>query len=194
MVESLVPRRESPLADRALTLPDGQLNIARLEPASRYVLRVNCAHASIISGIFGVPIPKTPCRAEVVIPRAALCLGPDEWLLITEDGAQALVETAFASISEQITFSLVDVSHRNVAIEMRGPAAMHVLSTGCPLDLDPLCFPPGACTRTLFGKCEIVLWRTQPTTFRVEFWRSYADYVWQLLDFASADVRSSIET
>jgi len=33
------------------------------------------------------------------------------------------------------------------------------------------------CTRTLFGKAEIVLWRTTPDTFRIEVWRSFAPYV-----------------
>ena len=33
------------------------------------------------------------------------------------------------------------------------------------------------CTRTVFAKAEIVLWRTAADTFRVEVWRSFADYV-----------------
>jgi sarcosine oxidase subunit gamma len=33
------------------------------------------------------------------------------------------------------------------------------------------------CTRTLFGKAEIVLWRTAPDAFHIEVWRSFARYV-----------------
>ena len=37
------------------------------------------------------------------------------------------------------------------------------------------------CTRTVFAKAEIVLWRTDPDTFRVEVARSYCRYVVDLL-------------
>ncbi|MGQ3028233.1 MAG: sarcosine oxidase subunit gamma family protein, partial [Ferrovibrionaceae bacterium] len=43
-------------------------------------------------------------------------------------------------------------------------------------------FPVGVCTRTLFAKAEIVLWRTDAQRFRVEVWRSFAGYLWGLLD------------
>ena len=46
-----------------------------------------------------------------------------------------------------------------------------------PLDLDQAAFPVGMCTRTLFGKAEIVLWRKADDAFRVEVWRSFAPYV-----------------
>ncbi len=40
------------------------------------------------------------------------------------------------------------------------------------------------CTRTIFAKAEIVLWRTAPDAFRIEVWRSFAPYVLGLLDEA----------
>jgi sarcosine oxidase subunit gamma len=33
------------------------------------------------------------------------------------------------------------------------------------------------CTRTMLAKAEVVLWRTAPTRFRLEVWRSFAAYV-----------------
>jgi sarcosine oxidase subunit gamma len=43
--------------------------------------------------------------------------------------------------------------------------------------LDPAAFPVGMCTRTVFAKAEIVLWRTSVDIFRLEVWRSFTDYV-----------------
>jgi heterotetrameric sarcosine oxidase gamma subunit len=40
------------------------------------------------------------------------------------------------------------------------------------------------CTRTVFGKAEIVLWRTGAEEFRVEVARSLAPYVWACLEEA----------
>ena len=83
--------------------------------------------------------------------------------------------------------SVVDVSDRNLAIEVRGSKAVEALNGFNPLDLDPAAFPVGMCTRTLFGKSEIVLWRTASQAFRIEVWRSFAPYVVGCLEEAGRE-------
>src|ERR1039457_130132 len=77
--------------------------------------------------------------------------------------------------------SLVDVSHRQTGLEMSGPRAADILNSGCPLDLDVSAFAVGMCTRTVFAKAEIVLWRIAADVFRLEVWRSFTDYVARFL-------------
>jgi sarcosine oxidase subunit gamma len=77
--------------------------------------------------------------------------------------------------------SLVDVSHRQTALDVRGEQAEAILAGYCPLDLNLRAFPVGMCTRTVYSKAEIVLWRTEPGEFRVEVWRSFTDYVVRLM-------------
>jgi sarcosine oxidase subunit gamma len=151
-------------------------------PAARFVFRGRPAGFAAAGDAFGVALPQTACRAATTGGRSALWLGPDEWLLLAEDGAVAAIEAAFADRLGQQPHSLVDVSHRNTAVEIAGPAAADVLNAGCPLDLRLEAFPVGMCTRTLFAKAEIVLWRTDAQRFRVEVWRSFAGYLWGLLD------------
>jgi sarcosine oxidase subunit gamma len=57
-----------------------------------------------------------------------------------------------------------------------------MLNAGCPLDLDERAFPVGMATRTLFMKADIVLWRVAEQKFHIEVWRSFAPYVWSLLE------------
>ena len=187
-------RRELPLESRRLAVPGGRVGIAPTPAAVRYILRCAPERTDLVRGVFGAPIPTVACTAGMAGARAALWLGPDEWLLLAEEGSQRLIETALASIVRDVPFSLVEVSHRNMAVELDGPAAADVLSSACPIDLDAATFRPGSCARTLFGKCEVVLWRTGERAFRLEFWRSYADYVWQLLEAACADVACLAET
>ena len=52
------------------------------------------------------------------------------------------------------------------------------------LDLHPVAFPVGMCTRTVFGKAEIVLWRTEAEAYHIEVARSFAPYVWACLEEA----------
>jgi sarcosine oxidase subunit gamma len=139
------------------------------------------------SRTFGVALPELPCRAASGAGRAALWLGPDEWLLLLAAG-DAPDGAGLAQALAGLPHSLVDISHRNVALEIAGVAAARVLNAGCPLDLDLAAFPVGMCTRTLFGKAEIVLWRTAAERFHVEVWRSFADYVWSLLREAGREL------
>ncbi|MBS0364659.1 MAG: sarcosine oxidase subunit gamma [Proteobacteria bacterium] len=153
-----------------------------LRPLRRWTLRGGPAVADAIQAAFGVAAPRTACRSAVNEDgsRAALWLGPDEWLLLAEDdGAQpGDPEAALRQVLAALPHSLVDVSHRQVALEVSGSdSALLLNSGGCPLDLDPEAFPVGMCTRTVLAKAEIILWRTQPGTFHVEVWRSFAAYV-----------------
>jgi sarcosine oxidase subunit gamma len=124
----------------------------------------------------GIEIPKMPCRASVSDCWATLWLGPDERLLLGSKEnarAQEVLENALAGIPH----SLVDVGHRQVAIEVSGTWAEGALNSGCPLELAADGFPVGMCTRTVFAKSEIVLWRKATNVFHVEVARSFAVYV-----------------
>ena len=81
--------------------------------------------------------------------------------------------------------SLVDVSHRSDALEIRGSKSEYVLNHGCPLDLSEQQFPVGMCTRTVLGKSPILLSRTErELPFCIDVWRSFSTYAWFLLDEA----------
>lgn len=160
------------------------VRVRPLSPLSRWVLRGPDELAEPVGqAVLGAALPLAPLASEQAGPRAALRLGPDEWLLLAEDGARLTVPAVNAP------YSLVDVGHRNIAVELDGPAAAELLAAGCPLDLDPAAFPPGSSTRTLFGAVEIVLWRpgAEPR-FHVEVWRSFAAHLWAHLAEAAQDL------
>ena len=69
---------------------------------------------------------------------------------------------------------------------LSGEQSETALSVGCPLDL--AAFPIGGCTRTVFGKAEIILWRREATSFHLEVWRSFAPYVTALLEAGVQDL------
>jgi sarcosine oxidase subunit gamma len=114
--------------------------------------------------------------------RAALWLGPDEYLFLAPEAEAPGLASALEQALQDEPHSLVDVSQRQAALEISGSRAADILSSGCPLDLDVTAFPVGMCTRTVFAKAEIVLWRTAGDTFRLEVWRSFTDYVARFLD------------
>lgn len=152
-----------------------------LPPATRYVLRGGAAVRAAAEAALGIAIPFVACRAAATGERAALWLGPDEWLLLAPDAQATTVVAALGAALGELPHSLVDVSHRQSALSVSGPEAAVLLAAGCPLDLDAAAFPIGMCTRTVLAKAEVVLWRIGSEAFRIEVWRSLVAYVSQFL-------------
>jgi heterotetrameric sarcosine oxidase gamma subunit len=161
---------------------DSETAPVRLRPAEHAIrlnIRADTAAAASIGMAIGVLLGTAPCRAVIVRDRTALWLGPDEWLVLAPESETALAQQPLAALG-----SVVDVSHAYTGIEVAGPRAAWCINAFNTLDLDPHVFPVGACTRTVFGKAQIVLWRAEAELFRIEVARSFAPYVWQCLELA----------
>lgn len=161
-----------------ITLPAGIAFSLNVTPnAARFILRGSSDAAKKASTALGLAIPLTPCDAVHGEDRAALWLGPDEWLLLDfSEQAHGLISQLIAALGDD-PHSLVDVSHRQIGLSVTGANAARALSAGCPLDFHRLAFPVDMVARTIFMKTEIVVWRRAETHFHVEVGRSFADYL-----------------
>lgn len=174
------------LSTRAVPVPAAMLEV--LPDAAKLVFRGRPASIPVAGEAFGIPLPQTACRFSTKASRAAYWLGPDEWML-RATGEQPSV--LFASMEQALagqSCALVDVSHRSDAFAVSGPMSAYTLNHGCPLDLSERAFPAGTCTRTILGKAAILLSRVDADTFHLDVWRSFAPYVWQLLDEARSEL------
>lgn len=176
------------LAQRTLPLAgvhggSASVRLTPAQPTERISLRARAEDVTALSQALGFDLPTRPKTSASANGRTALWLGPDEWLVIGEAGS-GLMRAAQES---GVLHSAVDVSHRNTAILVEGPGAAAAINAGCPQDLSLKAFPVGACTRTIFGKVEIVLLRTGEESFRVEVWRSFSDYAFTLLAEGARD-------
>jgi heterotetrameric sarcosine oxidase gamma subunit len=160
--------RAHPLAALAAKSPHcPAVQLAPVPPLTRLIIRGDAGSLASI----GLNAPQT-CQAIAFADNALLWLGPDEFMLLAADDKFPRPANS------------VDVSHRDTSLAVSGPRAAWVINAYCALDLHPSAFPVGMCTRTVFGKAEIVLWRTSPETFRIEVARSFAPYVWTCLEEA----------
>lgn len=146
--------------------------------ATRISLRAREDGLAAAKKVLGFALPAKPKSSATKGGVHCLWIGPDEWLVIDADGSG--LPEKFAK-EGNTKLSAVDISHRNTAILLEGAKALDVLNSGCPQDLSSTAFPVGACSRTILGKSEIVLYRTGEHAFRVECWRSFSDYVWSFL-------------
>jgi heterotetrameric sarcosine oxidase gamma subunit len=170
MAVACMAERAHPLPALAAASPLGDaVQLTALPPTARLIIRGDV-------GCIGVALP-APCRAATGDAYTLLWLGPDEFMCVSRD-------EIMPEIALQPPASAIDVSHRDVALSVAGPRAAWVINAFCALDLYPSAFPVGMCTRTVFAKAEIMLWRTASETFRIDVARSLAAYVWGCLEEA----------
>jgi sarcosine oxidase, subunit gamma len=186
--------------------------LTALPPATRIAFYGDATARAVALPVWGAAFSEDACRANAHATRATLWLGPDEYLLLDFAGdasgatraaagqsSTGTAEAAPAGTAATATFNeleralagvphaLVDISHRQFALEVSGPHAATILNGACPLDLDLSEFPAGMCTRTVLAKADIVLWRTRPDVFHLEVWRSFAGYVTGILTEIAAE-------
>jgi sarcosine oxidase subunit gamma len=181
--------RALPLGRAAATgAPSGVL-IQPAEAEARFSLRVRDPGATAA----GLPLDRPINTVSGDDRRWIARLGPDEWLIGTTEAEADVLAGAVTTALGPKVHALVDVSHRNVGIDVGGPLAAVALNAGCPLDLGDAAFPAGAATRTLLGKAEIVLIRRPGPLprYRVECWRSFSTYIYGFLQEAALGVGST---
>lgn len=166
----------------------GDVTFTVLSDTAKMSFRGRASAVALAGAAFGVALPQLACRFATRDNRSALWLGPDEWLLQATGEVPAEL---FADLAGSLTgqaYSLVDVSHRSDAFSVSGPKSEYVLNHGCPLDLSLQSFPVGMCTRTIIGKATVLLSRPESEIFHIDVWRSFAPYVWRMLDEAGSEL------
>lgn len=170
------------VATRSLPAVPAREWIKAMPPAMRFILHGDARVRAAAAPAWGTGFAEEPCRVMLQNGRATLWLGPDEYLLLGADAAsEAAATSAIENAVGDMPHALVNISHRQFALEVSGPHAATILSGACPLDLDLSEFPVGMCTRTVLAKADIVLWRTRDDAFHLEAWRSFRGYVAGLL-------------
>lgn len=169
----------SPLEGLEFSTRSGSTQMRPVEDCTRLSLRISGEHLEKAAKAFGQDIPARIGVMSSGDGRFALCLGPDEWLLLAPAEGAPQILAQFAKMDTSVLYSLVDVSHRSVGIEISGPEAQLMLNSGCPLDLDNLAV--GDCARTLLDKAEIVLMKLDHAHYRLEVARSFAQFTWDFL-------------
>ena len=153
------------------------LAVSLIDDRQRYSLRLRDDNVAAFEEASGQKLPRS-IGAEVIWPDGVVFrLGPDEYFIRSLAGpSKHLLENLERALAP-MPHSLVDISHRNLGIEINGEAAANFINIGCPLDLSVDAFPVGKVTRTVFERAEIILRRVDAKAFEIEIWRSFAPYL-----------------
>ena len=177
----------SPLAERAADLGrvaeiiGGEVVLEHVPFLAQVDLRLDPREA----GRAPYPLPLEPNTAWEDGPRAALWLGPDEWLILGPPGAGPEIVAQLEAALTGTHHSVIDVGANRVAIEISGPRSKEVLSKGCSLDLDPRGgWVADRCAQTLLARVPVILHERSETT-GILVRPSFAEYLTDWLVIAA---------
>ena len=127
---------------------------------------------------------------------AVLWLGPDEFLLVGPEEAEAgTLAAELVSALADGAGQAIDLSSNRTTFELAGPSARAVLEKSCAADLHPRAFSAGMAIATVIGNVPTVLWKTGDETFLLFPRASFADHLgrWLLdgmLEFTAPEYTS----
>ncbi len=181
-----MPELRSPLAHLPLgpaTREPAALTAAELPDLGYLVLRGrqdDAAFMAATAAVLGAPLPVRPrsvlrCAAGVVLWQS-----PDEWWLLCardqRDGLLQGLQAALAGCFAQV----VDNSGGFTSLRVAGLPHLQLLRHLTPYDVEAL--PHGDCVSTVVSKASMTILRSDPAGVALVFRRSFADYLWRLVE------------
>lgn len=155
------------------------VNITILPPKGRFSLRVAPQGLAEVGKAIGLALPEKIGTKSVGEGLECLCLGPDEWVLLCAKEKSGEIASALDAIYKECAHSLVDISDREVTIEITGEKAVDLLTLAWPRN--PESVPVGEARRTVFGGVSAVIWHDGDTAWRLNAWRSFMPHLLALL-------------
>lgn len=152
-------------------------------PPRRWSLRVRAGDVAAVGAALGLPLPTRIGAVARSGACRALCLGPDEWEVETDDGV-------LPSLPAEVPHALVDVSDRDVSFRLVGPSAIDLLAMAIARDIAQL--RPGEGCRTVFDSVPVVLVREEDGAFTMRVWRSFASHMLARLETGREELGSGL--
>lgn len=133
----------------------------------------------------GLVLP-TEAGPTVPGPMRALFIAPGEWLVVIPKLLLPSLVDEMATVATLSGFASVDLTEGLTILELRGPNARQVLTSGCGLDLHPSEFRPGKNARTRLAQVAVLIDCRADDCYELYVARSLTDYLRSWL----ADVRN----
>lgn len=146
------------------------------------------AFCAAVSRALGMSLPTQACTTSVTAVYRVVWAGPDDWFVIGAKGQAESIMSQLRSALSGMHHAVTDVSSGYTVLHLSGAAARDVLAQGCPLDLHPLVFKPGASAGSHFFKASMWLWLTdEAENYEVLVRRSFMGYFWLMLERCTAE-------
>lgn len=163
----------------------------------KLILRGEPSDETFIAGAtkcLGAAPPREPNRTDIGDARTIVWLAPNEWLVVTDPGAEEALEAALSGALADTHHAVTNVSDNSTIIRLAGKAARTVMMKGCSIDLHPREFAPGRSAQSHLAQALVTFWQIDARpTYDIQVRPSFAAYLWAWLVDASLEFKLRIE-
>ena len=156
-------------------------------PVGKINLRGNLENkdfASAVGKILGMILPKEPCTTSKKEKITCMWLGPDEWLLVSNDivtkesNDYELEKILFNIISKKDLGAVTNVSDHYTIFNLTGSNIFQILSKGCPFDFSSENFGDNKVIQTLINHIDVTIHRRSKDDVDLYVRRSFSNHLW----------------
>jgi sarcosine oxidase, subunit gamma len=148
----------------------------------------DAAFRAAASQALGLELPVQPCTSAASAVHRVVWAGPDDWFVIGPKGQAETIASRLRAALAGMHHAVTDVSSGYTVLHLGGAPVRDVLAQGCPLDLHPRVFKPGASAGSHFFRASMWLWQTdEAPTYEVLVRRSFMGYFWLMLERSSQE-------
>jgi len=141
--------------------------------------------------ILGMILPKEACSTSTKEQITCMWLGPNEWLLVSNDTVDKesndyeLEQLLFKDISKTNLGSVTNVSDHFTIFNLTGSNIFEILSKGCPFDFNSDSFANNKVVQTLLNHIDVTIHKKSESNVDLYVRRSFAKHLWDWLKDSS---------
>ena len=163
-------------------------------PVGKINLRGNLENkdfASTAGKILGMILPKEPCAISSNEKITCMWLGPNEWLLVSNDtitknlNYYELEKVLFNDISKKNLGAVTNVSDQYTIFNLTGSNIFEILSKGCPFDFNSDSFTNNKVVQTILNHIDVTIHKISENKINLYVRRSFAKHLWDWLKDSS---------
>lgn len=148
------------------------------------------AFSGAIQQALGVALPTQPSTFVIAQHGVLMWQSPDEWLLVCARSQLRACMDSLEAASSGLHAQVVDNSGGLTQVYLTGKDHLAVLHHVGVYDFATL--TPGRVVGTVCGKASMVVYRVDERGVFVILRRSFADYIWRLLNHAARPYRCGV--
>ena len=163
-------------------------------PVGKINLRGNLENKDFVSTagkILGMILPKEPSSISTKEKITCMWLGPNEWLLVSNDtitkdsNDYELEKVLFNDISKRNLGAVTNVSDHYTIFNLTGSNIFEILSKGCPFDFNSDNFNNNKVVQTILINIDVIIHKKSVSNVDLYVRRSFSKHLWNWLKDSS---------
>ncbi len=156
-------------------------------PIAKINLRGDLENKDFVSKagkILGMILPKEACSTSTKEKITCMWLGPNEWLLVSNDTVDKesndyeLEKLLFKDISKTNLGAVTNVSDHYTIFNLTGSNIFEVLAKGSPFNFDSETFGDNKVVQTILNHVDVTIHRKSKENVDLYVRRSFSDHLW----------------